>query len=230
MLVVPILELHTIDMTAVQVSHFAGNHRVSFALVERCHKSVTGVQVPIARHIHTDSTDNLLGRIVALSIYLYQITLSVLCGSCPLPSRSRQGRIFYHLRTIAITHMGRCIRSSDCSFKTNLLSGSIHRFIADNLPTQVTGDVHHAGYFTASGRFGRFFVVGTAPACGTCESECQYIECLFHYFLMIVTFSVNSFRVMLYSPAEIFHVRSKSPIAIPASSYGALKASSLLWM
>ena len=105
MLVVPVLELHAVDMASVEPVHFCGCHTGCLAASEIGHKAIAGEFLPVGTYVHSCGATNGLSCGAGL-VYLYHVAFEILWWSLPGPLGA--GEIFFvqHFSQMHVSHFG----------------------------------------------------------------------------------------------------------------------------
>ena len=85
-LVVPVLELHAVDVAAVEVGHLVFDYTVGeFRTVEGGHEAVAGETCPVARHVNGYGSENGLAVVLFLTVHFSHVAGEIGTGGCPCP-------------------------------------------------------------------------------------------------------------------------------------------------
>ena len=173
-LVVPVLELHAVDVAAAQELHLLFYHsRLVFRAVERGHKAIAWEAGPVAGDIHSNGTQHHLDAVLAGAIDIHQISGEVGGGCRPRPGGSGGSGFVHHIDTVAIADLGPGGQRAFCG-EGDSLAGLVASLVGTQINGQVRGngdDFSHAagfasaGFVTSTGRSG-FMITTTSPKAG----------------------------------------------------------------
>ena len=107
LLVLPVIELQTVDMAAVEQRQFGGYHVRSTVVSVRGNEAIARESCPVARHIHADSGVDGLLVVGVCGVNVSHIACVVGLRSCPCPRCRSDVLVRNHVRTVTIAHMCR---------------------------------------------------------------------------------------------------------------------------
>ena len=197
----PVLELYTVDMASVEERHLAGDYFIGLAFIKRSHESITGIESPVGRYVHTYRAHNLLGGVIFLPVHLYQVASSVFRRSGPSPLRRVDRVRLNNLIAAAVAHE-RVVRWGTDSRDTHGLARCVHGLVCSQFPTQVRRHVYNRRHLAAIAiiiTVVRILLIIALAAGASGEKQSKQQIFVFHtfYCLMMVTRSWSWSSVMV---------------------------------
>ena len=123
-LVVPIVELHSVYVAAVEEFHLCFDHALSkLVLAEVAHETVAREHAPVAGYIHTDGTEDQIGLFVFLAVDFHHITASIRRRCRPSPFVACRILFMNGLAHAAVAYL--CVGRHIVSCESHSLAGLI---------------------------------------------------------------------------------------------------------